>query len=258
MFSYFANPARFERLSRALGPWLFGLFVLLLAAGLPLALVYSPEDYLQGASARIMYIHVPAAWMATISYTFIAGASAVAFIWRHNLADRAARAAIPAGMAMTFLALVTGAIWGKPTWGAWWVWDARLTSVLVLLFSYMGLAAVWDALDDKAKAARYARILALVGFINIPIIKFSVDWWNSLHQPASLIRADGPTIDASMLAPLLVMIAAYTVFFAWHVMTGIEAEILEARANRQESARISRPTVVTGPVERIGEDPAHG
>ena len=268
MFSVFANPARFEALSRAVSPWLFAVFVGLVVIGLPLALFFSPADYQQGESVRLMYIHVPAAWLAMGSYTFIASASAVAFIWRHNLADIAARAALPVGTAMTVLALVTGAIWGKPTWGAWWVWDARLTSVLVLLFIYLGLFAVWDAVDDKTRAARYARILALVGFINVPIIKFSVDWWNSLHQPASLLRPDGPKIDASMLWPLIIMIVAYTIFFMWYVMTGVEREVIMARLSRRaRETRISRPGKIVrtvspaSPPQRVQSaepEPGHG
>lgn len=246
MFSWFANPARFEALSQRIRPWLLGGLCVLLILGLPLALFMSPPDYQQGDSVRIMYIHVPAAWMAMASYSFIAFASAIAFIWRHNLADLAARAAAPIGLAMTGLALITGAVWGKPTWGAWWVWDARLTSVLVLFFIYLGYIAIWDAVDDKARAAKFARIVALVGFINIPIIKFSVDWWNSLHQPASIIRPEGPTIDGSMLTPLLLMIGAYTVLFVWYVFAGVEAMILDARLQRQPERKVStasKPTL---------------
>jgi len=256
MFSFFANPARFEALSTTLRPWLMAIALALMAVGLPLALITSPPDYQQGDSVRIMYIHVPAAWMAMGSYTFIAAASVVAFIWRHSLADRAALAAAPIGLAMTFLALVTGAVWGKPTWGAWWVWDARLTSVLVLMFIYLGYMSIWQAIDDKIRAARFARIVALVGFINIPIIKFSVDWWNSLHQPASIIRASGPTIDGSMLAPLLIMITAYTVLFGWFVLADVESQIIEARLARNPSRRVStatRPTMMTPSTPATGD-----
>jgi len=245
MFSYFANPARFEGLASRLSPWLLGFACVLTLIGLPLALVFSPEDYQQGQSVRIMYVHVPAAWMATIAYTFIAVCSGVAFIWRHNIADWAARAAAPFGLAMTVLALVTGAVWGKPTWGAWWVWDARLTSVLVLMFIYLGYIAVWDAMDDKARAAKFARIVALVGFINIPIIKFSVEWWSSLHQPASILTAGGPKIVPEMLTPLFIMIVAYTAFFGWYVLTGVSNVIWEARADRQSSRKISKPTIIS-------------
>ncbi len=233
-FEGYANPARFEKLSRAISPYLLGIAVLLMLVGLLLGLVYSPEDYQQGNSVRIMYIHVPAAWMALMSYTFLAGMSAIAFIWRHSVADIAARATAPVGLAMTGLALVTGSIWGKPTWGAWWVWDARLTSVLVLFFIYLGYMVIWDSVADKAKAAKFARILALVGFVNVPIIKFSVEWWNTLHQPASLIVKGGPKMHILILTPLLVMIAAFSVFFIWTVLVGTETAIIEARLKRQQ------------------------
>lgn len=251
MFSFFSNPARFEALSRTLRPWLFVGALVAMAAGLYLGLVVSPADAKQGDSVRIMYIHVPAAWMALGAYTMITVASVVAYIWRHSLADRAALAAAPFGLAMTVLALITGAVWGKPTWGAWWVWDARLTSVLVLMFIYLGYMSVWQAIDDKARAARFARIIAMVGFINIPIIKFSVDWWNTLHQPASIIRASGPTIDAAILTPLLVMIIAYTLLFAWFVLTGVESQIIEARLQRQPSRAVS----TASPVEPMTPTP---
>ena len=239
IFDTFANPAKFITLSRRLSPYLLGLACILTCIGLVLGLFISPEDYQQGHSVRIMYVHVPAAWMATVSYTFLAFMSAIAFVWRHSVADMAARAAAPIGLIMTGLALFTGALWGKPTWGAWWVWDARLTSVLVLFFIYLGYMAIWDSVSDKAKAAKFARIVALLGFVNIPIIKFSVDWWNSLHQPASLIKASGPSIGGSMLAALLVMIAAYMVFFFWTVLIGTESHILKARLSRQNKKKVS-------------------
>ena len=253
MFSYLANPQRFERFASAVSPWLLALCLALFAVGLPLALITSPADYQQGDTVRIMYVHVPAAWLATLAWAFIAGASAVAFIWRHNLADRAARAAAPFGLVMTILALVTGAIWGKPTWGTWWVWDARLTSVLVMAFLYIGYIAVWDAMEDQAKAARFARILALVGFINVPIIKFSVERWNSLHQPASILRSDGPTIAPEMLTPLLIMIAAYTLLFVWYVLTGVLTDVRRARARRPAPAPVStlRPLGANGPISGV-------
>lgn len=233
IFDTFANPSKFVALSRGLSPYLLFLACVLAGIGLVLGLVISPEDYQQGHSVRIMYVHVPAAWMATVSYTFLATMSGIAFVWRHPVADIAARSSASVGLVMTGLALFTGALWGKPTWGAWWVWDARLTSVLVLFFIYLGYIAIWDSVSDKAKAAKFARIVALLGFVNIPIIKFSVDWWNSLHQPASLIKASGPSIQGVMLAALLVMIAAYMVFFFWAVLIGSESYILETRLSRQ-------------------------
>lgn len=241
MFSRFSNPATFEALARAAGPWAFAVFALFALAGLTLGLFLSPEDYQQGDSVRIMYVHVPAAWMALGAYTFIAVMSLVAFIWRHSLADLAARAAAGPGAVFTALALFTGAVWGKPAWGAWWVWDARLTSVLVLLFIYFGYIAVWRSVQEPARAARFARIFALLGFINIPIVKFSVDWWNSLHQPASILRAGGPTIHSSMLWPLFTMIIAYMALFAWLVLAGLRADLIEQRLEARGRRAPSRP-----------------
>lgn len=241
MWSRFSNPARFEAMARTLAPTLFAVFALGAGFGLYTGLLASPADYQQGDAVRIMYVHVPAAWLAMFAYSFIAGMSLVAFVWRHSLADVAARAAAVPGAAFTALALVTGAIWGKPTWGAWWVWDARLTSMLILFFVYLGYVAIWQAASEPARAARFARILALVGFINIPIIKFSVDWWNSLHQPASIIRADGPTIDAAMLTPLFAMIIAYSALFGWLTLTGMQAALIRQRLERRAMRAPSRP-----------------
>ena len=227
--SQFANPQRFASLAKWLSPFCIWGAGLLAAAGLYFALFVSPEDYQQGQSVRILYVHVPAAWMATIAYSFMAFMSAVAYVWRHPIADYSARAAALPGAVFTALALITGALWGKPTWGAAWVWDARLTSVLVLLFLYIGYLSVWHAVEDTRRAARYARIVALVGFINIPIVKFSVEWWNSLHQPAAIIRADGPSIHPSMLWPLLLMIGAYSLLFGWLVLVKVRTDIIEQR-----------------------------
>lgn len=254
MFSRFSNPATFEALARASGPWAFAVFALFALAGLMLGLFLSPEDYQQGDSVRIMYVHVPAAWMALGSYTFIAVMSLVAFIWRHSLADLAARSAAGPGAVFTALALFTGAVWGKPTWGAWWVWDARLTSVLVLLFIYFGYIAVWRSVQEPARAARFARIFALLGFINIPIVKFSVDWWNSLHQPASILRAGGPTIHSSMLWPLLAMIIAYMALFAWLVLAGLRADLIEQRLEARGRRPPSRPVENAAAQRRAGHE----
>src|SRR6195952_3794704 len=201
----FANPTRFMRLSAAVVPFVGWATALLLAAGLVLALFVAPPDYQQGESVRIMFIHVPAAWMAMFVYGNLALASAVGLIWRHPLAEIAAQEAAPLGAAFTLVCLVTGSLWGQPMWGTWWVWDARLTSVLVLFLIYLGLVALWRTIEEPARAARAAAILTLVGVVNLPIIKFSVDWWNTLHQPASVFRKGGPTIATSMLVPLLVM-----------------------------------------------------
>ncbi|NNL90202.1 MAG: heme ABC transporter permease [Marinicaulis sp.] len=234
--SELANPQRFEGLAQAVSPYAVGVAFMTLVAGLYFALFNSPADYQQGESVRIMYVHVPAAWMAMFCYSSMAIASAVGFIWKHPLADVAAKETAPIGAGFTFLALFTGAIWGKPMWGAWWVWDARLTSVLILLFLYLGYMALWQAIPDKIRAARLAAILAIVGFVNVPIIKFSVDWWNSLHQPASILRADGPTIDGSMLTPLFLMIAAYMALFTAMLLQSMRNELAARRVARLDMA----------------------
>jgi heme exporter protein C len=228
----FANPLRFERVAVRLTPLLaIGALVTTLF-GLYYALVASPADYQQGESVRIMYVHVPAAWMAMMCYSGMAVASVAGFIWKHPLADIAARSTAPIGAAFTFLALVTGSLWGKPMWGTWWAWDARLTSVLILFFMYLGYIALWNAIEDKTRAAKIAAIACLVGFINIPIIKFSVDWWNSLHQPASVMRGDGPTIHGSMLTPLLLMAVAYMFVYGALLLVAMRGELAERRLAR--------------------------
>jgi heme exporter protein C len=233
-----ANPQRFDALARTTTPYIAAGGALLLIAGLYFSLFNSPADYQQGDSVRVMYVHVPAAWMAMMCYTSMAVASAVGFIWKHPLADVAAKSTAPIGAAFTFLALVTGSLWGKPMWGTWWAWDARLTSVLILFFMYLGYIALWNAIDDKTRAARIAAIACLVGFINIPIIKFSVDWWNSLHQPASVFRKGGPSIDGSMLTPLFLMGLAYTLIYAALVLVAMRSELAERRIARlQQTAR---------------------
>ncbi len=238
MLHRFANPNRFSRLAAAILPWVATGTVLLFAAGLYFALFASPADYQQGDTVRIMYVHVPAAWTALACYTFIAVMSAVSLIWKHPLADIAARSAAPLGAGFTVIVLATGSLWGKPTWGTWWVWDARLTSVLVLLFIYLGHIALTHAFDNPARGAKAAAILALVGFVNIPIIKFSVDWWNTLHQPASLTRLDRPSIDPSMLTPLLLMGVAFTLYFVTMLLVRMRADLAarKARALRLNAA----------------------
>jgi len=236
----FANPGRFIRFANALLPWCAGLTGVLIAAGLYLAFFVAPPDYQQGESVRIMYVHVPSAWMAMFCYSFMAAASAVSLIWRHPLADLAAKSAAPIGACFTFAALVTGSLWGKPMWGAWWVWDARLTSVLVLFFLYLGYIALRQAIDDPAKAAKAAAILALVGFVNVPIIKFSVEWWNTLHQPASVFRAGGPSIHADMLWPLLLMGAGFTFYYFSLLLVRVKSELIEARVRAFEQSALER------------------
>jgi heme exporter protein C len=229
---FLANPTRFLKIANAVLPSVWVITAVLFAAGLYGALVTAPADYQQGETVRIMYVHVPAAWMALFVYTVMALASAVALIFRHPLADVAAKTAAPIGAVFCFLSLATGSLWGKPMWGAWWVWDARLTSMFVLMLLYIGYMAIWAAIEEPHRAAMVARVVALVGFINIPIVKFSVDWWNSLHQPASVFRMGGPTIATPMLWPLLVMGLAYTFLFLALHLTAMRAEIA-ARKIRQ-------------------------
>jgi len=221
----FANPARFLRISHIILPWAAGATVVLMIVGLYLSLFASPADYQQGDTVRIMYIHVPAAWMALFVYTNMAVAAAVGLVWKHPLADLFTKAAAPIGASFTALCLITGSLWGEPMWGTWWVWDARLTSVLILFFLYLGYMALVNAFDDPTRGAKAGAILVLVGVVNVPIIKFSVDWWNTLHQPASVVRMGGPSIDPSMLWPLLMMGLAFTAYFVTVVLLRVRSEI---------------------------------
>lgn len=218
-----SNPQRFMAVSRWLVPALGVLAAALLAWGLWLSFA-APEDYQQGDTVRIMFIHVPAAWTSLFGYLALGGASFFGLVFRHALADAAARAAAPIGAAFTILALATGSLWGRPMWGTWWVWDARLTSVVVLLLFYLGCIALRAAIDDERKADRAAAVLALVGLVNLPIVKFSVDWWSTLHQPASLLRSAGPAMGPEFLWPLLVMGGGYMALFGalWLVATRTE------------------------------------
>ena len=231
MIAALANPQRFMAFSRWAAPSLGAAAAVLLAAGLWLGFT-APPDYQQGDTVRIMFIHVPAAWMAMFVYACLAGASLMGLVFRHALADAAARAAAPLGAAFTALALVTGSLWGRPMWGAWWVWDARLTSVLVLFLFYLGYLALQAAIEDEAKADRASAILALVGAVNLPIIHFSVVWWNSLHQGESIFRKDGPALAAVYLWPLGIMGLAYLCLFGslWLVRTRAEVWRRRARA----------------------------
>jgi heme exporter protein C len=226
MYKY-ASPKTFYPLAGRLIPWFGTLTAILLAVGLYQALVVAPPDYQQGESVRIMYIHVPAAWMSMFIYVVMAGAGAAGLSWNTKLAEIFARACAPVGAWFTFLALVSGSIWGKPMWGTWWAWDARITSELILLFLYLGVIALQAAIDDPKRAARASAILALVGVVNIPIIHFSVEWWNTLHQPASVTRMGAPTIYISMLIPLLLMAVAFTTYFFTVVLMRVRTEILE-------------------------------
>jgi heme exporter protein C len=234
----FANPTRFLKLAQAILTSVWALTVAAFVTGLYLALVTAPPDYQQGETVRIMFVHVPAAWMALMVYTAMAAASAAAAIFRHPLADVAAKAAAPIGAMFCLLALVTGSLWGKPMWGAWWVWDARLTSMFVLFLLYLGYMAIWQAIEDPHRAALVARVVAIAGFINVPIVKFSVDWWNSLHQGASVFRMGGPTIDSRMLWPLLVMALAYLLLFISLLLIAMRSEIMSRKIRQAQFARL--------------------
>jgi heme exporter protein C len=232
----FANPARFHRFSQRVLPGLSRATLLSLGIGLGLALLQSPPDYQQGETVRIMYIHVPSAWMSMMGYSLLAALGASLLVWRHPLAALMARAAAPVGAVFAGVCLLTGSLWGRPMWGTYWVWDARLTSMLLLFFLYLGHIALSRAYDDPERGDRAAAILALVGVINLPVIEFSVDWWNTLHQPASVIKLGGPSIDPSILTPLLVMAFALLLLFVALVMLRTETEIDRRRLEVAEMA----------------------
>jgi len=229
-----ANPTRFLSLSVRLLPWLAALTTISLVVGLYLSFFASPPDYQQGETVRIMYIHVPAAWLSMSGYALMAVAALGTLVWRHPLADVTAKSAAPIGAAFTLVALVTGSLWGRPTWGTYWVWDARLTSELVLLLMYLGLIALHQAVEDPGRAARAAAILTLVGSVNLPIIKFSVDWWNTLHQGESIFRAGGPTIDPSMLTALFVMVVGMSLLYVVLLVMAMRNEIQRRRVRTLE------------------------
>jgi heme exporter protein C len=223
-----ANPTRFLVLVERVLPWLVAATVVLFAVGLAQSAA-APDDYQQGATVKIMFIHVPSAWLSMFGWTLMSVAAFGTLVWRHPLADVAAKTAAPIGAAFTLLCLVTGSLWGRPMWGTYWVWDARLTSVLVLFLMYLGVMALWHAVDDPSRAGRAAAILTLVGAVNLPIIKFSVDWWNTLHQPASIFRLGGPTVDPSLLKPLAWMALAFTLLFVTLHLAAMRNEILRRR-----------------------------
>jgi heme exporter protein C len=230
----FANPHRFFSIANRVMPGLWLLTTLTLAVALYFAFFNSPADNLQGETVRIMYVHVPSATLALTIYVLMAVASAMALIFRHPLADAAAKAAAPLGAAFCFLALFTGSVWGKPMWGTWWVWDARLTSMFVLMLLYLGYIAVWRTFDDPHRAAALARVVALVGVINVPIVKFSVDWWNTLHQPASILRRGGISIDRSMLWPLALMFIAFALLFLTTHLLALKNEVRERKVRAEK------------------------
>jgi heme exporter protein C len=223
-----ASPSKFLSLTARLLPYLTIGTVVLFLIGLYLSAT-APDDYQQGATVKIMFVHVPNAWLSMLVWAVMSASALGTLVWRHPLADVAAKAAAPIGAGFTFLALVTGSLWGRPMWGTYWEWDARLTSVLILFLMYLGLMALWRAVEDPSRAARAAAVLTLVGALNLPIIKFSVDWWNTLHQPASVFRMGGPTLDRAFLIPLLVMAVAFTLLFVTLLMAAMRNEILRRR-----------------------------
>ena len=223
-----ANPSRFLALSGRALPWLAAATVLAFVVGI-IQISFAPDDYQQGATVKIMFIHVPAAWLSIFGWLLMSTAALGTLVWRHPLADVAAKAAAPIGSAFTLMCLVTGSLWGRPMWGTYWVWDARLTSVLVLFLMYLGMLALWRTIEDPTQAARAAAVLTLVGAINVPIIKFSVDWWNTLHQPASVLRLGGSTIHPAILVPLIVMAIAFTLLFLTLHLAAMRNEIMRRR-----------------------------
>ena len=240
-----ANPTRFMALSGRLLPWLAGASALVLAVGLYAGWFLAPADYQQGETVRIMFMHVPAAWLALFFYAAMALSAVGTLVWRHPLADVSQKAAAPIGAAFALICLVTGALWGRPMWGTYWVWDARLTSMLVLFLMYCGILALWRTIDEPNRAARAVSILTIIGVVNLPIIKFSVDWWHTLHQGASVLRLDGPSIHPSILYPLLVMALGFTLLGLTLHLAGMRTEILRRRVwtlSIFEAERLDRQT----------------
>lgn len=240
--SSLANPARFLKLTKPLVPVTGVIALILIGIATYLAFFVAPIEHKQGESVRIMYVHVPAASLSMMVYAAIAICSFVGYVWRHRVADLIAREAAPWGLALTALALATGSLWGRATWGVYWDWDPRLTSMLVLLFIYAGYIAIWQAIEQEGQAARIAALLAMIGAINLPIIKFSVDWWDSLHQKASLIREGGPSMDGRMLTALLMMMTGYAFLSAFYILLRTRT-VLQHKAAKPDPA--SRPSTAT-------------
>ena len=230
-FHRFGSPPYFYRIAGLWLPWLTGIFAILVVCGLYGGLVLAPPDYQQGESFRIIYVHVPSAWMSLFIYMAMAVCGVITLVWRMKMAEIVLICSAPIGASFTFLALVTGSLWGKPMWGTYWVWDARLTSELILLFLYLGVIGLYGAIDDKRVAGRAVAILAIVGSVNIPIIHYSVEWWNSLHQGPTVTKFDKPSIDMSMLIPLLLMALAFQFYYGVALFQRIRAELLHRERN---------------------------
>ncbi len=234
MFLWFhklGSPPHFYRIAGNWLPWLGTIFLLLLVAGVYGGLILAPPDYQQGESYRIIFVHVPSAWMSLFIYMVMAACGVVVLVWRMKIAEIVLISSAPIGASFTFLALATGSLWGKPMWGTWWVWDARLTSELILLFLYLGVIGLHGAIEDKRVAARAIAILAIVGMVNVPIIHYSVEWWNSLHQGATVTKFDKPSIHWSMLIPLLLMALAFQVYYLLALFQSCRAELLQRERN---------------------------
>ena len=245
MFDWLANPNRFNKITEKTQPYILLIAISTLISGLYFGLFDSPKDYQQGDAVRIMYVHVPSAWLASFLYFSLAISCVFYLVWKHPLADLVSSSIAPIGALFSALTLVTGSLWGKPMWGTWWVWDARLTSMLVLFFFYLGYILLSNAFERKIDGSKTASVLAIVGLINLPIVKFSVDWWHTLHQPASIIKIGGPSIDDKMLLPLILMIFALSFFSLYMVILNVKTKLIEKKcealllkSNLEEISRI--------------------
>jgi len=229
VFDWLANPHRFSRLTGNLQLPLIILSTTMISLGLYYGLFDSPKDYQQGDAVRIMYVHVPSAWLASFLYFSLAISCIFYLVWKHPLADLIANATAPIGLIFSILTLITGSLWGKPMWGTWWVWDARLTSMLILFFFYLGFILLSNAFERKIDGSKTASVLAIIGLINLPIIKFSVDWWHTLHQPSSILRMDGPSIDKEMLFPLALMMVGFSLFSLYLIIINVKTMLMEKK-----------------------------
>ena len=229
MFDWLANPHRFSKLTGNLQLPLIILSTAMISLGLYYGLFDSPKDYQQGDAVRIMYVHVPSAWLASFLYFSLAISCIFYLVWKHPLADLISNAIAPIGLIFSVLTLITGSLWGKPMWGTWWVWDARLTSMLILFFFYLGFILLSNAFERKIDGSKTASVLAIIGLINLPIIKFSVDWWHTLHQPSSILRMDGPSIDKEMLFPLALMMVGFSLFSLYLIIINVKTMLMEKK-----------------------------
>lgn len=229
MINWLANPNRFSKFTNKLQIPLLSISTIMILLGLYYGLFDSPKDYQQGDAVRIMYVHVPSAWLASFLFLSLAISCVFYLVWKHPLADLISNSIAPIGAVFSILTLVTGSLWGKPMWGTWWVWDARLTSMLILFFFYLGYILLSNAFERKIDGSKSASVLAIVGIINLPIIKFSVDWWHTLHQPSSILRMDGPSIDKEMLLPLTLMMVGFSLFSLFLIIINVKTKLLEKK-----------------------------